>query len=257
MEPLASQALFFDVDGTLVDLQERPDLVQVDEDLRTLLDRLWGATGGSVALVSGRALADLDRLFAPSLFPAAGQHGAEVRLASGMVRQADPEPGFMEALLADLRPWARQHPGLLLEEKGASLAVHFRLAPALEEEVKARLNEWIRCKGTGFSLQRGKMVLEVRPAWARKGQGLLALMESPPFTGRVPVFFGDDETDEDAFQTVRNLGGYSVKIGREPTCAEWFLEGPAALRSWLRRILALEPEVQVPSTLSGFKAEAP
>lgn len=238
----ATHAFFFDVDGTLVDFQERPELVVADAELRGLLDRLRAVCGEAVALVSGRALDDLDRIFHPDRFPAAGQHGAEVRSLAGTVRRLEPETSGLISLIGVLKPLAQSHPGLVLEEKGSCLAVHFRMAPTLAMEVHAQLTDWLKKDGAGYVLQSGKMVLEVRPEGARKGAGILSLLSSPPFQGRIPAFFGDDETDEDAHQTVRSLGGCSVKIGREPTHAEWFLEGPGDLRAWLRDFLPIAPE---------------
>lgn len=236
-EQIESHAFFFDVDGTLLELEDRPDRVIADAPLRSMLEGLLSCSGGAVALLSGRCLTDLDRIFDPMRWTAAGLHGTELRLPTGELRTNGGDPQLMASLIAWLGPWARMHPGLLLEVKGRSVAVHFRLAPDLEQEVKRRLGSWVEREGAGYSLAAGKMVLEVRPSGADKGRALHALIAAEPFRGRIPICIGDDETDEDAFAAAREVGGWSIKVGSGPTCAEWRIPDVRACRAWIQDLL--------------------
>lgn len=234
---LHSLAVFADVDGTLVPFEDFPDQVVADEELRSLLERLHHATQGAMALLSGRSIPDLDRVFHPLRFPAAGQHGAEIRLASGSLRGHSPGDGRLEPLLASLRAWAATRPGVLIEDKGVSIAVHVRMAPDQTGEARRRLVDWLEADGAGYGLQQGKHVFEVRPDWANKGVALGSLLYTLPFQGRTPLCFGDDETDEDAFAAAQALGGHAIKVGPGPTCAQWQVQGPSELRAWIRGVL--------------------
>lgn len=235
--PLHRHALFFDVDGTLLEFQDRPERVASNRELNRILEALLTGTKGAVALVSGRGLDDLDRIFAPLALPSACLHGAVIRHATGVVHRMPVETWRLEKLRLALGSWVSGKTGLLLEDKGASVAVHFRLAPERAEDVRLKMQAWHAEFGEGFQLQPGKEVLEARPAEARKGLGVRELLEHPPFRDRVPVFFGDDDTDEDAFLAVQALGGCSIKIGSGPTSAICGLPDPAALRTLLRNVL--------------------
>ncbi|MBI4912991.1 MAG: trehalose-phosphatase [Acidobacteria bacterium] len=236
--PLIRHALFFDVDGTLLEFQDRPEQVLSNAGLNGILEVLLVRTRGAVALVSGRGLADLDRIFSPLVLTAVGLHGAVVRGATGVVERLPIENGRLGQLKCAMSSWIRSKPGLLLEDKGASVAVHFRQVPELADEVRSRMQAWHAEFGDGFELQPGKMVLEARPAGVGKGGGIRDLMAAPPFHGRIPVFFGDDDTDEDAFLAVRDLRGCSIKVGSGPTCAIRSIPDPAAVRSLLRNVVA-------------------
>ncbi len=238
-EPLEGHAFFFDVDGTLLELEDHPDRVVADAPLRSMLEGLLEGSGGAVALLSGRSLADLDRILDPMRWTAAGQHGAELRLPTGELRTSVADPKLMGTLTAWLGPWVNMHPGLLLEAKGPCVAVHFRLAPDLHQEVQRRLSSWMEGAGAGHSLVAGKMVLEVRPSGVNKGRALDAFMATTPFRGRIPVCFGDDETDEDAFAAAREVGGWSVKVGEGPTSAEWRIPDVRACRAWIQDLLGV------------------
>ncbi len=235
--PLHCHAFFFDVDGTLLEFQDRPERVASNRELNRILEALLTGTKGAVALVSGRGLEDLDRIFAPLALPSACLHGAVIRYATGVVHRMPVERWRLEKLRTALESWIGDKPGLLLEDKGSSVAVHFRLAPERAEDVRLKMQAWHAEFGEGFQLQPGKEVLEARPAEARKGLSIRELLEHPPFRGRVPVFFGDDDTDEDAFLAVQALGGCSIKIGSGPTSAKCVLPDPAALRTLLRNVL--------------------
>jgi trehalose 6-phosphate phosphatase len=226
-------AFFLDVDGTLLEIAPRPEAVQAHEDDRRLLGALHEAAGGAVALISGRALAGIDALFSPIRLPAAGLHGIERRDAAGRIhRHAFPGEALRRAA-ARLDDFASRHPGLVFEDKGASLALHYRLAPHLAAQAGEAVDAAAAELGESVEIQRGKMVLEVKPSGRNKGSALEEFMAEVPFAGRTPVFIGDDLTDEHAFAVVNRLGGHSIKVGEGATLAKWRLEGVRALHVWL------------------------
>ena len=234
--PLSASAYFLDVDGTLLEIKPRPEDVIADAPLRIRLTRLAEAAGGALGLVSGRKICDLDRIFAPLMFPAAGLHGAEIRHADGSRLVAS--NSAMDAVRQPLADFAASHPGLRLEDKGAALAVHFRQAPELADEV-------LRFAGAlaeknGLFVQPGKMVAELKDAHHDKGRGIAALLARAPFAGRTPVFIGDDLTDERGFSFVNTKGGISVRAGPAGTAtqARYLLRDPAEVRAELGRLLA-------------------
>jgi trehalose 6-phosphate phosphatase len=230
-------ALFLDVDGTLLDIAERPDQVDAHQIDRELVEGLRRAARGALALISGRSLAQLDRMFAPLTLPAAGQHGYERRDVQGRRhRHRFPVETLAPAKQA-LLEFAGRHPGLVLEDKGASLALHYRLAPQLEQAALEALRRASAPLGGAVQTQGGKMVWELKPAGADKGLAIDEFMREPPFAGRTPVFLGDDVTDEYGFRVVNRLGGHSIKVGPGDTQARWRLANPAAARTWLREWL--------------------
>ena len=230
-------AFFLDFDGTLVEIAEHPAWVDVDPDLLSLVAALHRAAAGAVAIVSGRPIADIDRLFEPIRLPAAGQHGAEWRDASGSLhRQALDERG-LATLRAAAREWRQRFPELVVEDKGLSIAFHFRRQPAMAAELEALLSERIERLGRSFQLQRGKMVLEAKPTGIDKGRAIHRFLDDPPFRGRQPVFIGDDATDEHGFALVNSLGGLSVKVGPGASVARGRLNDVDAVRAWLHRML--------------------
>ncbi len=239
----ASWALFLDVDGTLLEHAERPDAVKADAMLVELLARLARATGGALALISGRAVADLDALFAPLVLPAAGQHGLERRDASGGIHlHPFPVPPLRRAA-ARLAEFAAQHAGLFFEDKGRNLALHYRQAPQLAEAVRGAASAAAAELGAGFELQAGKQVFEIKPGGRDKGLAIEEFTNEPPFAGHTPVFVGDDLTDEFGFGVVNRLGGLSVKVGPGQSVARWRLADAGEVREWLARCAAaLRPE---------------
>ena len=231
--PRPEWAYFFDLDGTLVDFADKPSAVRVTDDMRLLLERLHRATGGAVALISGRPIAEVDRLFARTQLPVAGQHGLERRGASGRItRHAVPTRRF-ERVRLRLATAVHGKAGLLLENKGLSLALHYRRAPRLAAYAHRLARSMLPAVGRKFCIQRGKFVVEMRPAGRDKGMGILEFMKEAPFRGRTAVFVGDDATDEFGFATVNRLGGYSIKVGRGRTAAHWRLPDVTAVRRWL------------------------
>ena len=225
-------AFFFDFDGTLSDLAERPEAVRVDPGVPLALARLRVRCEGALAVISGRPVAEIDQHLWPETLPAAGVHGAERRCADGRwQRLALPE---VELALPELAAWCAARPGLRLERKPGALALHFRAAESLQPECLAAMQRAQR-RVPGTVLLEGKMVVEMKPAAVDKGRALRAFMAEPPFAGRRPWFFGDDVTDEAAFDAVHALGGVAVKVGAGATRAPWRLADPAALRAWLER----------------------
>ena len=228
---LERAALFFDVDGTLLDIRPEPRDVVSDGHLLGLLQRLSVRCQGALALVSGRSLADIDRIFSPLKLTAVGLHGAEIRDASGAERRADPR--IMDHARKPLRDFVAAHEGLMLEDKGATLAVHYRKRPDLGAETLKFLLRF--SPADGLAVQEGKFVVELKPGLYDKGTAIAELMRAPPFAGRTPIFFGDDLTDEAGFACVNGAGGLSVRIGSAEvrTQAQQVLLDPEALRALL------------------------
>lgn len=234
ISPATSIALFLDVDGTLLEIAPTPHTVSAPDSLKDLLKRAAARERGAVALVSGRSLADLDRLFAPQTFTAAGQHGLERRTVGGHIWRLNVDTEQLYSARTALLQFVAQHPGLLLEDKGRALAVHFRSAPQLQEAVRTQMQTLLAELHSGFQLRPGKCVLELVPAGCSKRTAIEAFMAEPPFAGRVPVFIGDDVTDEDGFNAVNALSGHSVRVGRiDGTAARWHMDNVAAVIDWL------------------------
>lgn len=228
-------AYFFDIDGTLVDIGDTPSDVRWGPDLSRLVTAVYRSSGGAVALISGRAIPDIDRLFPDVRMPAAGQHGVERRDAAGhLSRHAFPSAG-LDQIRARLLDIVVRHPRLLLEDKGLSLALHYRRAPRLGGYAHHVLRSMLTLVSTEYCLLTGKRVVEMKPAGRDKGTAVLEFMQEPPFQGRVPVFVGDDITDEYGFAVVNHLNGYSIKVGRGPTVARWRLRSVRDVLAWLER----------------------
>jgi trehalose 6-phosphate phosphatase len=229
-------ALFLDVDGTLLEIAARSDLVRVPAGLPGLLGDLADERGGALALISGRPLAELDWLFGPWRGAAAGVHGSERRRADGTL--AHHTDVAAAAALDQIRPllaaFVRAGSGLLLEDKRSSLALHYRAAPERAAEVCALAETLVRQVGTALRLIVGKMVVEFQPRGANKGEAISAFLTEPPFLGRPPIFLGDDATDEDGFAEIDRRGGVAIRVG-EPaeTRAGYALPSVAAVLAWL------------------------
>jgi len=234
----ADWAFFLDIDGTLVEHAERPDAVRPGEAVFRLLEALHRAAAGALALISGRSVSDIDALFAPLRFPAAGQHGAERRDATGTVHGQPFPAAALRRAAERLGEFAARHDGLLLEDKGHNLALHFRLAPQHARAAQTVLREAAAQLGAGFEVLEGKMVVELKPSGRDKGSAIEEFMREPPFAGRTPVFIGDDLTDEYGFGVVNRLGGHSVKVGDGESAARGHIADAAAVRTWLGEWLA-------------------
>lgn len=218
-------ALFLDIDGTLLDFSPSPESVIVPPGLPECLARLQQRLGGALALVSGRSLADIDRLFGPG-FAAAAEHGALLRGADGaLLARHQPDPALAE-IAPSLRQAVAARPGTLLEEKDFGLALHWRAAPEHGEALTA-LGEKLAVPHSGLVLLPAKQALEIRSRGPDKGEALAAFMARPPFRGRRPVFIGDDVTDEPAIERARELGGAGLHVAHD------FRGEPEAVRQWL------------------------
>ena len=233
-EQIDDVALFLDFDGTLVELAETPDTIRVSPHLSPLLSRLSERLHGRLAIVSGRAIGDLERHLSCTGMAVSGSHGLELRLRDGSFVPLAVPRGLDHARERSLR-FAGAIPGLLVEDKPFSIAIHYRKAPDRAEEVHAFMTGL--ASSTGLTLQRGKMVVELRPPGADKGDALRALMAEPEFAGARPLFVGDDQTDEDAFRAAAGLGGGGVLVGPpRATTAKWRLDDVSDVAAWLQRL---------------------
>jgi trehalose 6-phosphate phosphatase len=242
--PLPSHdwALFLDVDGSLLDFAPQPDAVEVPAGMQEHLAALAARLDGALALVSGRALATLDVLFEQlQHLPAAGLHGLEWRSAHGGLHPAPDAPEALDHIEAEALRIAAAYPGAAVERKGPSIALHWRAAPQAQDPFRAFAAAALRVL-PDYRPQFGDRVLELRPEGMDKGAAVRAFLAQAPFTGRVPVFVGDDLTDEHGFSVVNTLGGLSVLVGnRAYSEARYRLPGPAAVRDWLRDAATAPP----------------
>jgi trehalose 6-phosphate phosphatase len=229
--------LFLDVDGTLLDLAPTPGSVVVDEPLRALLEVLERQCDGALALVSGRPIADLDALFDPLILAAAGVHGCERRDVQGHWFQPQFGDGGLAKLREELERELSGLDGLLIEDKQYALALHYRRAPALETPLRTVLSCLGTCLPAHLEVIEGDEVFEIKPASHDKGTAIEAFLQEPPFSGRFPVFIGDDLTDQDGFAVVRRHLGLAIAVG-DKVSSEWQLAGPTEVRRWLTRFLA-------------------
>lgn len=229
-------ALFLDIDGCLLDLAPTPDEIRVPPQLPRAVERLRMKLGGALALVTGRGLGYVDNLFDPFPFPIAGLHGAEMRGPDGRMIEAPVSPAFAE-LKAGLAEAAKAMPGVLIEDKGGAVAAHYRLAPQYELALGETMRAFSEAAGPDYALQLGKMVYEIRPARASKGDAVERFLSAPPFAGRLPLAFGDDLTDESMFAVVNARGGLSFRVGRPDaqTCAQGTIPSPGDVRAMIAR----------------------
>ena len=228
-------ALFLDLDGTLAPIAARPQDVRPDPRRTDLLQRLSQALDGRLAVVTGRTLADVDRILEGRVAAVAAVHGLVRRKAEGELHERPPHPRLGEAAAA-LRDFATRDSGLLVEEKGQSVALHFRLARPCAEAARAFARRL--AAQTGLALQDGDMVEELRTPGPTKADSVRAFMAEPPFAGATPLFMGDDSTDEDGFAAARELGGAGILVGAaRPTGARYRLPDVEAALGWLEAAL--------------------
>jgi trehalose 6-phosphate phosphatase len=231
-------AILLDIDGTLLDLAPTPREVWVPPGLARTLNGLIEKTAGALALVSGRSLNDIDLIFAPEQFPAVGGHGAEMRISVDSESVATHAPPMDKELKRRLAAIARLSPGILLEDKGYSLALHYRLAPHAEKAIYEAI-ALIRADlpNAPIELMPGKCVYEIKHSGFNKATGVLELMAHEPFKGRRPIFIGDDVTDESVFALMPDLGGLAFSVGRRATGVADHFDEPRDVRQWLARLL--------------------
>ena len=231
-------ALLLDIDGTLLDLAPTPREVWVPPGLAKTLNRLVERTSGALALVSGRSLNDIDLIFAPEQFSAVGGHGAEMRISIDNEAVATHAPPMDKELKRRLAAIARLSPGILLEDKGYSLALHYRLAPHAEKAIYAAVS-LIRADlpNAPIEVLPGKCVCEIKHSGFDKASGVRELMNHEPFKGRNPIFIGDDVTDESVFAIMPELGGLAYSVGRRAKGVAGHFDEPGDVREWLARLL--------------------
>lgn len=230
-----SLALFLDVDGTLLHIAARPDAVHVTPLLREMLGSLQARNAGAIALISGRRLADIDRLFAPLRFPAAGLHGLERRDSQGMIHALDRSADLDEVrrLVSE-----QSYTDVLVEDKGSALVLHYREAPAREQHCRELALAAVRRLQGGWQVVPGKMSFEIRVTGVGKQDAIERFLAEPPFLGRRPVFLGDDATDEEGFELVNHLGGWSIHVGEgDRTSARDRLADPGSVMRVLGALL--------------------
>lgn len=228
-------AIFTDFDGTLVELAETPDAIVVPDELQDDIQHVMRILDGAFAVISGRAVADLDR-YLPRGIALAGGHGTERRRADGSAMNIDESStAAAEGIARRLQPLVRDHPPLLLEPKNGAVALHFRRAPELEQTCLHAMADAI-ADAPGFNMLEGKMVVEARPPGAGKGHAIRAFMQEAPFLGRIPIFFGDDTTDEEGFVAAQELGGVGVKIGDGASTAQVRTADARTARAIIRQL---------------------
>jgi trehalose 6-phosphate phosphatase len=231
-------AILLDIDGTLLDLAPTPREVWVPPGLAKTLNRLLTRTSGALALVSGRSLNDIDLIFAPEQFPAIGGHGAEMRISTDSEAVATHAPPMDKELKRRLAAIAKLSPGILLEDKGYSLALHYRLAPHAEKAIYEAVS-LIRADlpNAPIEVLPGKSVCEIKHSGFNKASGVLELMTHEPFKGRRPIFIGDDVTDESVFAIMPDLGGLAFSVGRRAQGVAGHFDEPSDVRQWLAHLL--------------------
>ena len=231
-------AILLDIDGTILDIAPAPQEVWVPPTLRQTLGRLQELTGGALALVSGRRLADIDLIFAPLQLAAIGGHGAELRPVAGTEPRR--RVGSLSAeIKRKLAALTELGPGILVEDKGYSLALHYRLAPDQGPRLRAAIAAiCAQTEPDAVDILPGKLVFEVKPAGVSKAVAVRELMNYPPFTDRHPIFIGDDATDEPVFGVIPEFGGMGFSVGRIVPGVDGHFDKPEDVRSWLARIVA-------------------
>ncbi|TDX29487.1 trehalose 6-phosphatase [Modicisalibacter xianhensis] len=234
-------ALFLDLDGTLSPLKEKPADVVLETRLLDLLQQLHQRLDGALAIISGRSINDLSRLLSPLELPLAGQHGAERHDEVNGYSLSEPDYATLHEAREELRRFLDAHPELELEDKGASLALHYRNAPDKQPTIERQLDSLRERLGDALIMHGGKSVFELRTTSCNKGEAIHHFMQAAPFAQRSPVFLGDDLTDEDGFEAVNALGGYSIKVGQGETRARYRLDDTHAVEAWLKTCLEQWP----------------
>jgi trehalose 6-phosphate phosphatase len=230
-------AIFLDIDGTLLDIAPTPLDVKVSDGLHETLASLFARFGGAVAFISGRPIAETDRLFHPLRLSAVGGHGAEIRFAPASEIRRSKIAMLDDELRAELARIGRIGEGVIVEDKGYSLAIHYRLAPELGGEIMKSVTAICRNERCdSLEILPGKLVIEIKPGGYDKGTGLREMMSVPPFTGRTPIFIGDDITDNAAFAALPDFGGTGFSVGGAVPGARFNFDGPQDVRRWLQRL---------------------
>lgn len=240
-------ALFLDFDGTLVEIARTPDAVEAEARVIACLERLVDHLDGAVAIVSGRPIHEIDTHLAPLSLPCAGLHGLETRLHPDAGIERAPVGPELETLKAALSGSGLLGRGVSIEDKGAAIAVHYRIAPDCEEAVFEVMQGAI-VDLPDLHLVRGKMVVEAKPAYRDKGWAVASFMDIDPFRGRTPVFVGDDVTDEDGIRVAEAIGGFGIKVGRGDSLARFRLPDVESVADWLALDLPAHATARKPQT---------
>ncbi|MEP6883972.1 MAG: trehalose-phosphatase [Gammaproteobacteria bacterium] len=236
--PSLQWCLFLDVDGTLIELTDSPLETFAEPALKTLLGQVSERLGGALALVSGRSIEYLDALFDPVRLPAAGLHGVERRKSSGEMHGASFVDTQLNKARTAVNTLVQEHPGTSVEDKGRTIAVHYRMAPQSEVALRHALAVIAKPLGSNYHIQEGNMVLEIKPRGFTKASAIKAFMAESPFSGRKPVFVGDDLTDQDGFGMVEDQGGISIAVG-DRVHGQYRFANTSAVRTWLQEIADL------------------
>ena len=244
---LSETAILLDIDGTLLELMPTPREVWVPPGLSKTLNRLLARTNGALALVSGRSLNDIDLIFAPEQYPAVGGHGAEMRIDPDNESVDSHAPPLDRELKRRLAAIAKLSPGILLEDKGYSLALHYRLAPHAEKAIYAAVS-LIRADlpDAPIEVLPGKQVCEIKHSGFSKASGVRELMTHAPFKGRRPLFIGDDVTDETVFAIMPDLDGVAFSVGRRARGVAGHFDAPSDVREFLAHLLDDERDASLP-----------
>jgi trehalose 6-phosphate phosphatase len=227
-------ALFLDMDGVLAPMAPTPDAVVPTARRTAALKAVEARLSGRVAIVSGRTIAEIDRISDHALVSGSGVHGLERRLKDGSIQRKTADAGVAEVMEA-FEAFAADRPGVIVEDKGVSVGLHYRQAP---DEARAAQALAVQLQSeTGLTLQPGHMVLELKTPGADKGTAVTAFMQEAPFKGALPVMLGDDLTDEYGFEAAAALGGYGVLVGPErETAARYRLDDVDAVLTWLEAV---------------------
>ncbi|MBS9720653.1 trehalose-phosphatase [Tianweitania sp. BSSL-BM11] len=231
----AKTAFFLDCDGTLASIVDKPDAARVEPEIVECLRILHAATDGALAVISGRSIAQLDVMLAPLVLPVAGVHGIERRDGAGAIYRPEFDAAAVLEIASQLDAFAAQHEGLVSEVKSASVAIHYRMRPELEGEALSLMSE-IAAEHEDFRLLRGKMVAELSASHRTKGDAIDDFMLEAPFRDRLPIFVGDDVTDEDGFAAVARINGIGIKIGAGTTSASHRVGTMDDFHEWLRQL---------------------
>ena len=226
-------AVFLDFDGTLAEFADRPDQVVVAESLVPMLIELQGRLDGALAILSGRTLPELDAFLDGLVFPAAGNHGRDLRWSDGTLAPSEIPDITQE--MHEIERFASARPALLVERKEGAVALHYREAPHLKDDVHTFM-ERLCAQRDDLELMPNKMLLELKDATSNKGAALAAHMEREPFKGRTPVFIGDDANDEPGMEAAQAVGGWGIKVGEGNTVARYRLDDVSAVHEWLARV---------------------
>jgi trehalose 6-phosphate phosphatase len=230
-------ALLLDIDGTVLDIAPTPEAVAVPNRLKETIETLFQRTSGAVAFISGRRIETIDRLFAPLKLPSVGCHGAEFRArAGGETEEAARLPEQLKRRIVEIAGIA---PGIRVEDKDHTIAIHFRNAPMAGPAIlRALVEQRSALMAADVQLLSGKAVIEIKPRWFNKGTGVSRLMRHPPFFGRIPVFLGVDITEQDVFRMLPEYDGLGYAVGRNLQGAAFVFEAPRDVRNWLTRLAA-------------------